>query len=89
MFWDSLEPRTAIKHLIYTHLYKLSSRTSISHWWNWSDIFYCAYLTAWLCTYIDTCLAAVDRSSALIHLLLHTSAMFAGGVSKEKVTSLP
>lgn len=76
--WDGLEPRSAIKLLIHTRVCKLSSLTSVSCWWKWRDVFYCGYLTAWLCAYIDTCLAATHRSSALIHLLRHASAIFAG-----------
>lgn len=69
---------TAIKHFIYTRVRRLSSLTSICRWWKWWDVFYCSYLTAWLCADIDTSLAAAHRSSALIHVLLHTSAIFAG-----------
>lgn len=74
--WDGLKLWTAIKHLICTRVCKLSSLTSICRWWKWWDIFYCSYSRAWLCAVIDTSLAAAHRSSALIHVLLHT--IFAG-----------
>lgn len=76
--WDGLELWTAIKHSIDTRVCKLPGLTSICCRWKRWDIFYCSYLTAWLPADIDTCLAAAHRSSALIHLLLHTSAIFAG-----------